>query len=174
MPINSTNNINLFYSAVEDRQLRTAIREMAQNSGIKEILERTPVNEIISLGTNYNQLPDVYNDALTGKIKYIVPDFSMKAFPLFSKSRDVKKLLDPNSLAAKAIELFSICKDKSKGARSIVIKKEQDTITTRGYDKTGYCVIKRDKQEKHFATEDKSLYDAIINTTDNKIILIRD
>lgn len=155
------------------KQIATTVATPTTMQNIIEELRTYPIKSIIKVVRQYKHAPDVYEDALSGKIKYLA-DFTDEPVSIFNPKLDIKEqLLNLESLPAKTIELFSAVKDKAenKKAHKIVLKQVQDNIEIRGYNKNEYCVLKRDPYKHNFNNE---LLKALKNTLKNKIELFRD
>lgn len=150
-------------------QVATKVSTKPQMQSIIEELRNHPINSLIKLVRQYKKAPDVYEDALSGRIKYAA-DFTEEPATIFNNLTEIKEqLINPDSFSAKVIELFSAANNNHP--KEILLKKLSKNVEIRGYNQNGYCVLKRDPQIKH---HNNSLFMALKYTNSNEIKLIRD
>lgn len=141
---------------------------------IKNIVEQVrtyPVKTIIKFVRQSKQLPALYEDAISGKIKYLA-DYMDEAASVVNHEIDIKEqFLNDNSLTGKAIELFF--DSNKKNVKKIEVNKVSGIIEIRGYDNNNNRQLKQDPRESYF-DKNSTFLAALNNTKNNHITLFWD
>lgn len=169
-------NIDKFINSNVNTSAKDLLQRFARNPEVKDLLERTPPEDILTICEAYKKSPTVYDDAFNGKIKFFLDGLQDEALPVFNnekKDTNLKKLLlSPNSLVDQTVKLFDSYQDMTTKTKRIY-------LTMINKDEIQFLLVdSKDKAVLEFTRQTDKVNEVflrMIKASDNKSLeLIRD
>lgn len=151
-PISNLNNVRDFFMAEPGFVHKQAYFSMTEHPLVKKFLEKIPAQDIFTLCKEYEKNPELYEDALKGKVTYFTHGLQDKPLSIFEKNIDKNKfdeLANGESLASKVLQIFEAL-DKNKNIiKKISIGIVGNKFRTVAYNKNHFALVEFTHDIKH-------------------------
>ena len=121
------------------QEIKEACFKFMENPILEQKITKTPANCLFAICHEYNKYPDIYDDIISGKIKFFLKGLMENALPVLHHKKvkeheDLNKIFGPNSILNGVIERFAICDFGGNIVRRITVRVKKNEMMTAAFN----------------------------------------